>query len=476
MRPALRLTTLRARVTTWYVGLLAAALLVFGAALYFGVESYLRTSLEHSLTAEANNILSTFLSQEEIKGAAWMQGEIAEAYAPEISGRFIRVTRQDGTVLYQSGDTRDSYVIDASGVSRPSFKDSSGSFREEHTGKAQTLLIYTEPYVSSSGKKYLVEMGASLGPIARVLASLLKILLLITPCILFAAALGGHLLMTLPLRPLVVLTEQAERVGIHQLGGRLPVLATGDEMESLSLSLNRMIHRLEEALAHNRRFSADVSHELRTPLTIVRGELEQVLLSSRMMTPAHRDALGSALEEIDRMAKIVESLLTISRLDSGADAMELKPVNLSSLTQWTVDQMHLLAEEKHIVLRSSEPAAVVILADAGRIKQVLVNLLDNSIKYTPNGGNVSVSVTAQESERLAILEVRDTGIGIPAESLPHVFERFYRSDKARTRESGGAGLGLSIVKAISKAHGGTVRIESMEGEGTKVSLEFPLSP
>ena len=474
MRPGIPLTTLRARVTTWYVGLLAAALLVFGAALYFGLQSYLRASLEHSLTEDAKHIVSTFLSQEETKGQSWMQGEIAEAYAPEISGRFIRVTREDGTVLYQSGDTRDPHLIDSSEISRPAFSGSKASFRQEHTRGMESLLIDTQSYVSPSGTRYVVEVGVPLAPVARVLASLLKILLLITPCILFAAALGGHFLMTLPLRPLVALTEQAERIGAHQLGERLPVLATGDEMERLSLSLNRMIQRLEDALAHNRRFSADVSHELRTPLTILRGELEQVLQTSRMPL-AHRESLGSALEEIDRMAKIVESLLTLSRLDSGTEAMDLKPVDLSRLAQWTIDQMHLLAEEKSIVLRSSQPAEVVILADNGRIKQVLVNLLDNAIKYTSNGGDVCVSISAEETSRLAILEVSDTGIGIPIESLPHVFERFYRSDKARTRESGGAGLGLSIVKAISKAHGGTVTIESTEGRGTKVRLELPLS-
>jgi signal transduction histidine kinase len=175
------------------------------------------------------------------------------------------------------------------------------------------------------------------------------------------------------------------------------------------------------------------------------------------------------------MAQIVESLLTISRLDSGTDGMDLKPVDLNCLAQWTVDQMHLMAEEKNIALRCSWAEPVAILADAGRIKQVLVNLLDNAIKYTPNGGEVAVSVSTVGATQLAILEVSDTGIGIPAGSLPHVFERFYRSDKARTRESGGTGLGLSIARAISKAHGGTMSIESEEGRGTRVRLELPLS-
>ena len=173
------------------------------------------------------------------------------------------------------------------------------------------------------------------------------------------------------------------------------------------------------------------------------------------------------------MTKIVENLLTIARLDSGADSMVLQTVDLSLLVQWTLDQMHLLAEEKQIRMYSTHASQVLILADPGRIKQVLVNLLDNAIKYTQPNGEVHISVAA--FQHTAILEISDTGIGIPAESLSNVFDRFYRSDKARTRESGGTGLGLSIVQAICNAHGGTVRIQSEEGRGTTVRVELPLS-
>jgi heavy metal sensor kinase len=467
----MNLNSLRARVTTWYVALLAAALVVFGAALYFGIQGYLRTSLQHSLTNEAKAIAENFLPFEEQKGAQWMAGEIAESDAPEHSGRFVRVTRQDGNVLYESGDSRDPY-IDASNISHPPFSDSAESFRQETQVGRHHLLLYTLPFTSSSGTKYLIEIGGSFAPIERVLSSLLRILLLITPLILIAAAFGGHLLMTRPLRPLVVLTEQAEQIGTHGLGERLPVIASGDEMERLSLSLNRMISRLEDALDHNRRFSADVSHELRTPLTILRGELEQVVQTPKLPRPVS-EAIGSSLEEIDRMAKIVENLLTIARLDTGADAMDLQLVDLSELAQWTVDQTHLLAEEKQISMHSTRSGSALILADPGRVKQVLVNLLDNAIKYTANGGEIRVSVSV--AQRMAVLEVSDTGIGVPAESLPNVFERFYRSDKARSRESGGTGLGLSIVQAICNAHGGSVAIQSTEGRGTTVHVEFPLS-
>ncbi len=462
--------TLRSRVTTWYVGLLATALLVFGAALYFGAQSYLKTELQHSLSGEATAIVANFLSDEEEKGASWMSGEIVEAYAPEHSGRFIRITRQDGTILYESGNSRDPY-IDVQKISNPGFGEATEAFRVDAKSGTRGLLVYTLPYTSSSGRRYLIETGAPLAPISRVLSSLLKLLLLITPLILIAAAFGGHFLMTRPLRPLVVLTEQAEQIGTHELGERLPVIATGDELERLSLSLNRMISRLEDALNHNRRFSADVSHELRTPLTILRGELEQVV-QRPSLSPSVREAIGSSLEEIDRMAKIVENLLAIARLDSGTDMMNRQCVDLSLLARWTVDQLHVLAEEKQITMHNIEAGPALVLADSARVKQVLVNLLDNAIKYTPHSGQIEVSVIT--SQRVAVIEVSDTGIGIPPESLPNVFDRFYRSDKARSRESGGTGLGLSIVQAICNAHEGSVTIRSSEGVGTTVRLELPL--
>jgi heavy metal sensor kinase len=450
--------------------MLAGALLVFGTTLYFGVQGYLRASLQHSLAGDAQAIGTAFLAYEEQKGQPWMAGEITEAYAPELSGRFIRITRHDGAVLYESGDTRDP-VIDASAVLRPDFSDDSAHFHTERQSGSNDLLLYTLPFRSSSGISYLIETGASVAPIQRVLSSLRRILLLITPLILITAAIGGQALMKLPLQPLVTLSERAEHVGISKLGERLPVPSTHDEIERLALSLNRMIERLEDALSHNRRFSGDVSHELRTPLAILRGELEQVLLEPELQYSV-RSSVTSALEEIDRMAKIVESLLAIARLDAGVDSIDPQPVDVSKLCRWVVDQMQVLAEEKEIIMQA-QITPMTVLIDTARMKQVLVNVIDNAIKYTPPGGRVDL--TSSLAPGVAVIEVSDTGIGIQPVDLPHVFDRFFRADKARTRVSGGAGLGLSIVKAICSAHGGSITVQSTEGVGTVVHIELPLA-
>jgi signal transduction histidine kinase len=232
-----------------------------------------------------------------------------------------------------------------------------------------------------------------------------------------------------------------------------------------------MIERLEAALAHNHRFSADASHELRTPLTIIRGELES-LIETPSLPPAAMESIGNVLEESSRMAKIVHSLMAISRLDCGGEQIELVPVDLGEIVKVTIEQMELLAEEKHISLRFETGQATYVTGDPLRLKQVVVNLVDNAIKYTPVGGDVNVSVTAEDMK--AVLRVSDTGIGIPPAALPLVFDRFYRADEARSRESGGTGLGLSIVKAICSAHGGAASVESVEGKGTTLRVELPL--
>jgi signal transduction histidine kinase len=240
----------------------------------------------------------------------------------------------------------------------------------------------------------------------------------------------------------------------------------------LAVSLNHMIARLEDALEHNRRFVADASHELRTPLTIMRGELEQIVESTEISPELQRTA-ASVLEEVVRMARIVEGLFAMSRLDAGEAQKEWKEFDLAELAAGTAEQMCLLAEDKGISITTNAPQPVPVEGDRARVKQVVVNLLDNAIKYTPAGGKIQLSVSAAQGK--ALLEVADNGIGIPAEARPHIFERFFRVDKARSRDMGGAGLGLSIVKSICTAHGGQVGFQSAEGAGSAFKVELPLA-
>jgi two-component system OmpR family sensor kinase len=461
--------SLRARVTAFYVSMLALALAVFSFAVYGGVRAYLTNSMERTLTRTAESIVTDYLVPLNAKGDAWFLSEMSESYPAGISDPFVRIS-QGGKILYESGDMREP-LVRVSTLSLPADPASLKTFRRATAETGQSLMIYTLAYAPPRGSPILVETGANMEPLFHLLHSLFLILLIVTPTILLGAAVGGHLLMAGPLRPVVALTEQAEHIGRKELGERLPIIRSGDELERLSLALNRMIERLEEALAHNQRFSADASHELRTPLTIIRGELESLLEIPELESQAV-EGISSALEESDRMSRIVNNLLTISRLDGGGERIEMLPVELTSILNTTLDHMGLLAEEKGIIVTCDAPAQVWVTGDAMRLKQVIVNLVDNAIKYTTESGCILVRLMAHEE--YALLTVTDTGIGIPAASLPFVFDRFYRTDKARSRESGGTGLGLAIVKAICTAHQATVSVESAENKGATLRVQLPL--
>jgi len=284
--------------------------------------------------------------------------------------------------------------------------------------------------------------------------------------------LGGYLVAQRALHPVDKIIRAAEQISSHNLSERLPVPNTRDELERLSTALNNMIRRLEESFQHTQRFLADASHELRTPLTILQAELESIL--GRIGNNDElRDVAASALEELERLRNIVESLFALSRLDAGEAMNKSESFDLGELVTSTADQMSLLAEDKRLSIKCHAPEPLMVLGDRARLKQVAVNLLDNAIKYTPAGGEIHVRTAARDDR--AVLEVSDNGIGIPEEALPHVFERFYRVDKARSRQLGGAGLGLSIVKSICVAHSGRVEVDSKEGQGSSFRVELPLA-
>jgi heavy metal sensor kinase len=281
---------------------------------------------------------------------------------------------------------------------------------------------------------------------------------------------GGYLLVSRALRPVERMAGKAEIISVHRLGELLPVARTGDELERLAESLNRMIVRLEDAISNSKRFVADASHELRTPLTILRGELEGLVQDKRIPAELNQ-RIDSMLEETERLAKIVEGLVALSRLDAGESQTEWVRFDLAALATSTADQMSLLAEDKKIALTCEKAEDAFIQGDRARIKQVVVNLLGNAIKYTPEGGQVRLAVRAHGGQ--AILEVADTGSGIPPEALPHIFQRFYRADESRSQDPEGAGLGLSIVQSICHAHSAEITVESTPGQGSRFQVKFP---
>jgi len=463
--------SIRFRLTVWYAGLLAGLLLLFGVSVYLGLGHYLKRTLADSLTKEARQIGEALLVNISLSGDAYVVDEIKEHLAPELNGRFVRVTRADGSTLYESGLPKDG-SFDPGNVSPAPNDASVASSREEHLPGGGELMVCTVPYATRDKSRFVIEIGASLKQSESVLHGLLLTFAVGLPLVVAVAIGGGYVLMRRALVPVGEITHTAEQITSRNLSERLPVTKTGDELEALSVALNRMIARLEHSFRHINRFTADASHELRTPLTVLRGELEAI--AERPDLPLDvRETIGSALEEAERLSKVVQSLLAISRLDAGEALMTRERFNLAELVAGTADQMRLLAEDKQISLQCTVRDGVEVEGDPHRLKQIVVNLVDNAIKYTSQGGTVNVRVDAVNGS--ALLEVSDSGVGIPSEAMPHVFERFYRVDKARSRQMGGAGLGLSIVKSICTAHQGRVSVESSEGKGSRFTVELPLA-
>lgn len=461
--------SLRFRLTAWHSGLLAVMLVLFGAFVHFTLRHFLERNLREALDDEARTIGETLVRNVDQSGDAYVVNEIEEHFAPGITGRFVRVTRADGSLLYESSRPRNG-GFEPSQIGHTGI-DPAQAWREVHTAGGSELLIRSLPFSARDGRRYLIEAGAPYGEVGRVLSGLSVSLAITFPLILAVAIGGGHLLTRRALQPLVDMATTAERITSRSLNERVPSVAGGDELQALAASLNRMMERLEEAFRGAQRFSADASHEIRTPLAIVRGELEAAVQAPGIATET-RERIGSALEETERLSRIVEQLLAMSRLDAGEALADATCVDLAELTRTTVEQMQLLGNEKSVELTCRAHSAVPVRGDRGRLKQVIVNLVDNALNYTPAGGVVSIAVSAVDGR--AVLEVSDTGIGIPPDALPQIFDRFYRADKARSRQLGGAGLGLAIVKSICVAHGGTVRATNGEGRGAVFRVELPV--
>jgi two-component system, OmpR family, sensor kinase len=464
--------SIRFRMALWYAVLLAGALVLFGAASYVGLERYLQKSLDESLVKQARSIGDVLIVNINQSGEDYVNNEITEHYSPEINGRFIRVTRADGKQIFISGLPKDG-TFDPARVPPPQLPVLRAFSHEVEMSDGHELLLHALPYESRDGARFLIEVAAPYNQIESVLRGLLLTFSLGLPLIVALAISGGYVLMRRALRPVDEIRQKAAQITSRNLSERLPVVHTGDELERLATDLNRMIGRLEESFQQINRFSADASHELRTPLTVLQGELESIARNSSNLPAEIRDTIGSALEETHRLTKIVENLLAISRLEAGDARKQRERLDFAELARNTADQMRLLAEEKHIHLDCNGAQAVEVDADPARLKQVVVNLLDNAIKYTPESGRVSISVMKQDGR--AVFEIADTGIGISPDDLPHIFDRFYRADKARSRQMGGTGLGLSIVRSICLAHDGQVKVESIEGQGSVFHIQLPLA-
>lgn len=457
--------SLKFRLIAWYAGWLTVLFLIFGLFAYASLGHHLRNSLRDALTRRARVVAE--MSQRLAPDWERLGREIQRTFAPEANNRLTRITAA-GVPRYVSNDPIDR-SFSAGSIPPPPPQIPNESFELRRDSDGASLYVVT---LTRDNGALVIEEGSAEAPIRTALHDWLVVLVSGLALLVLGAVLGGYWLISRALQPVDRIIRSAERISSSNLSERLPVPDTQDELERLSKALNEMIRRLEGSFQHTQRFLADASHELRTPLTMIQAELE-TLIEPPATDPAVRERAGSALEEVERLRRIVEGLFALTRLDAGEAREQAAVFDLAELGSTTTDQMCLLAEDKGIAIHCHATGRTRVRGDRARLKQVIVNLLDNAIKYTPPGGRIDVHVRSEGGQ--AILEVTDNGVGIPADCLDRVFERFFRADKARSRELGGAGLGLSIVKSICVAHHGTVSVRSEEGRGSRFTVRLPLA-
>lgn len=464
--------SLKFQLIAWYAVLLTGCFVLLGAATALVLKGSLVRALTETQLRRARQIAQLVTEEIRHKDAFRVGEEVEVRYAPSLNDRFVRITQKDGSTLYLSSSPK-SQSFDPATLPPPLWPQGAEDSHQASILGGRKMLLAAHTLQLPGGASFLIETGAPMDEVQADLKKWMLFLLVMLPLMLGVAVGGGFILVKRALLPVDQITGSAERISSQNLSKRLPVAQTGDELERLSTALNHMIERLDAAFEHSRRFVADASHELRTPITVLRGELENLVQDERLPRDL-TERLGSALEEVERLANIVEGLFAISRLDAGEAAAEWVRFDLAELAAATADQMGLLAEDKNITLTSSGSFGVWIEGDRSRMKQVIVNLLDNAIKYTRAGGTINLDVLTQNNK--AILKVSDNGIGITPEALPRIFERFYRVDPSRSRDQGGAGLGLSIVRSICTAHHGRVDATSTPGQGSVFTVELPLAP
>ena len=332
------------------------------------------------------------------------------------------------------------------------------------------LRVKTLPILLDGAVVGALEVGQSEDDVSDTLATLIIIMAIAYPVTLVVASLGGFFLAGRALSPIDNITRAARQISAEDLGQRLGLRLPDDEVGRLARTFDEMIARLEDAFRRQRQFTADASHELRTPLTIIKGQIEVSLQKDRE-SEAYRQVLQGVNEEVDRLIRLSGSLLTLTRADAGQIPLTFEAVDVGDIVAGIVEQVRPAATDKGIAIGYDPGPPLTVKADEDLMLQLMLNLLDNAIKYTPRGGKVSVGWSTDG--KLVALQVKDTGIGIAPEHLPYLFDRFYRVDKARTRAEGGAGLGLAISHWIAQVHNASIDVYSAPGQGPSFTLLLP---
>jgi heavy metal sensor kinase len=481
--------SIRGRLTVWYATALILSIAVFAVVLYLARRSATYQDLDRRIESEADltaGILAEsyhargVLVEKDTAGRPVLAQEVAAVL--EVVPDYLLVTSRDGRLLFASPDARALTFVEfeqLNAITRPpppsadtTVQHVPSRFRIEPDGPTMHYIVRSVP---DAGEQFgAIFAGADTRAAELRLTQLLTTIVIAFIVGVIPAILVGGWIAARALEPVDrMITEVREITDGRTLHRRLAVPMTRDELGRLAETLNQMMTRLERSFAALRRFTADASHELKTPLTVVRAGVERAITRPDI-TPETLAPLEETLQQVNRMTELLDSLLTLARADEGRAELHREPVDLRQIIEEAGETGELLAEHAGVGMEIRLPAdPILVSVDRSRVRQLALNLIENAVKYTPRGGQVSVELGTNDGR--AVFTVADTGIGIAPGDLPHVFDRFWRADSARTRtsERAGSGLGLAICKWIAEAHGGTIEVQSRPGRGTTFTVGLP---
>ena len=463
--------SIRFSLTLWYTLTLAVIMLLFSSFVYVTVRAGIYKEADRSLLSVAEALASPTMEPFRRAAPAVFDQVLEDFFGSRIADKYVQLFDANGTVSAASKN-----------ISQNQLPLSLSAFQKVSAGKTvhDTIILNNFPPlrlvmipVFEEGRlARVVQVGSSLGDDFAGLEKLLIIFSISIPLGLILLSAGGWFLAGQALEPVELITRSAQQISAKNLSQRLIVLNPNDEIGKLAETFNATLDRLENSFIRAKRFFTDISHELRTPLTIIRGEAE-VGLKWAKEPEEFREILESTLDEVKHMSGIVESLLDLSRAEEGGLGLEFLDVDLNEFLEALcrdINQQRYAGQEGRVHF-SPAAAQVRVSADQRRLRQIFVNLIDNALKFSPEGSEVRVSLGMKDA--VARARVSDQGVGIPAEDIPNIFDRFYRVDKARNRGDGGSGLGLSLVRSLCEAHGGSVAVESSVGTGSTFIVSLP---
>jgi heavy metal sensor kinase len=471
----MKAVSLGLRLTLFYSAMLTVLLAFFSLLFYHS----LRLVVEDRLTQELRQRVN-FLNNFQHVGNGGLQlvfnpADREQSYLVHSAARYYQVFQlPSGELLVQSEE------IQLLGIQLSPQDVRSLAGASEFTDmqrEKERFRFHNAVVPGSGGNSFLVRVGIPLEPVDDAQRGFLRSVLFLTPVGILLAAFAGRGMARRALRPMTVLATAARRVDIKKLQQRLPIRGAGDEVDDVATAFNETLGRLENSVAQMKQFTASISHELRTPLTTLRGEAEVALLQAQTADDYKR-VLASQLEEFDKLSHMINQLLVLASAEAGEIQWTNQSVDLSSLAVSLVDQLEPVAAAKRVRLeagtRPGTQPNVAVQGDPSWLERLILNLLDNAIKFTPENGQVRVSTAVENGE--AVLRVEDSGIGIEPEALPHIFERFYRAEPSRSKQVAGVGLGLALVKWIVDQHHGRIQAESQPGQGSRLTVWLPLAP